>query len=92
MACPTICIGVVQEEPMTSQQLTMSNILATLGDVAEEYGVSVEELKSKRRLPELVRARVAVAKELYRAGLTAREIGKVLNRRTWTVAWYLRRS
>lgn len=61
-----------------------------LKQVAERHGVSVEAMKSKCRKDRLVRARmefvIRVKKE--RPHLTDSQIGRFVNRSSWTVYYY----
>lgn len=65
---------------------------AIIGDIAQEYGVSVERMKSRRRFAELVEARAIAMKALYVEGLTMDKIGEILNRHHSTVSIHIRRA
>lgn len=58
-------------------------------ETAHAYGISVAELKSKRRTPKLVSARIDAAQRIrVERGLSGGEMAKFLNRSAWTCAYY----
>lgn len=60
-----------------------------LRETAQAYGITVAELKSKRRNPNLVRARIDAAQRIrIERGLSSGEMAKFLNRSPWTCRYY----
>lgn len=66
-------------------------VALVLYEVAGKHEVTIAEMTGKSSLREFTEARVAAAQELYQLGLTAREIGKILNRSRDSIFHYLRK-
>jgi hypothetical protein len=59
-------------------------------ETARAYGITVTELKSKRRNPNLVRARIDAAQRIaIERGLSSGEMAKFINRSPWTCRYYV---
>jgi len=74
------------------RQLTMPDMLTggpMLGEVAKEYGITIQELRGPNREQPLVEARVAAIKRLYGAGLSVAETGRLVNRDHSTILYHL---
>ena len=57
--------------------------------VADSFGVSVEDLLSKRGPRRLMRPRIKVAEALRARGMSSPAIGRLMNRDHTTIAFYL---
>jgi chromosomal replication initiator protein len=62
-----------------------------LENIAEEYGVSVEEITGPRRSPYIYNARIAAIRDLKSIGMSSVEIGRLLNRDHTTILHALKR-
>lgn len=72
--------------------MTDSNKVASiLNEIAEKHEVTVEQLKGRGHIREVRIARAEAMQELYRLGLTMREVGVILNRHLATVYQCLRK-
>lgn len=65
-------------------------VASVLNKIAEKHGVTVEDIRGKGHFERFVAARVAAAQELYRLGLTMREIGTALDKSLWAAGRYMR--
>lgn len=77
---------------MRPRQLTMPDMLTggpILGEVAKEYGFTVQALRGRDRHQELVEARHVAIKRLYDAGLNVAETGRIMNRDHSTILYHL---
>jgi len=68
--------------------MTLYEILC---DIAERQGVTVEEIRSRKRTANLVQARILFAcrAKVERSHLTTGQIGMLINRSTWTIQYYI---
>lgn len=63
--------------------------LQIIRETAHAYGITVAQLTSRRRNPNLVRARIDAAQRIWiERGLSSGEMAKFLNRSPWTCRYY----
>ena len=84
--CPR-CHDMGEEGTMTNTH----KVASILDRIAERHEVTVEQLKGRGHIREVRIARAEAMQELYRLGLTMREVGVVLNRHISTVFQCLRK-
>jgi hypothetical protein len=58
-------------------------------ETAAVHGVSVADIRSRSHAPELVAARIEIARRLSARGMTTGQIGIRIGRSGWTVRYYL---
>lgn len=77
---------------MRPRQLTMPDMLTggpILGEVAEEYGFTVQEIRGRDRHQYVMEARHVAINRLYAAGLDVMDIGRLVNRNHSTILYHL---
>lgn len=66
------------------------NAMQIMRYVASRHLLSVDDLRGPSQAPRIVAARIVVAHLLkHERGLNTGQIGKLLNRTTWTIRYYL---
>lgn len=59
-------------------------------ETARAYGITVADIKSPRKNPVLVRARIDAAQRIrIERGLSSGEMAKFLNRSPWSIRYYV---
>jgi tryptophanase len=76
---------------LAAQLWQSPEIAAVVGNVAGSFGLTLDQLRSRDRRPQLVRVRQAVMRALHeQAGLSSVQIGRLLDRDHTTVLHALR--